>query len=379
VTARAGLEDSARSSVADLAGRGLARTPTSAGGGVDLVSNDYLGLRRDPRVVERAARSLAEAGLGAGGSRALGGDHPEHRALEAEVAAWQGEEAAVLFATGTAANLGVLSTVVRPADFVVSDEANHGSLVDGIRLGGASKAIVPHGDAEAVDRALDRGPSTGRRFVVVEGVHGMEGDRAPLEALAEVCRRRDALLIVDEAHSLGVIGPDGAGAVADARCEDVVAARTNPCGKALGGAGGVVACSASVAALLVQRSRAFLFATALPPAVAAGVAEASRIARAEPWRRERAVGLARRIAAGIEAAGGRVGRVDGAIVPWILGRNDAALRAAESLRAAGFSARAVRPPTVPDGTARIRLSVHAGLTDDDATRLVEAVRRLVAR
>jgi 8-amino-7-oxononanoate synthase len=373
VTSRRDLDDEARRTAADLARRGLSRAVVATDGLVDLVTNDSLGLRRDPRVLAAAAAALAREGLGAGGSRLLGGDHAEHRALEADLARWTGEEAAVLFATGTAANVGVLGALAGPADLVVSDAENHGSLVDGIRLCGARKAIVPHGEPEAVDRALAGDAGRGRRFVVVETLHGMNGDAALLAALADVCRRRGALLVADEAHAIGVLGPEGAGLVAEAGVRDVVAARVLPCGKALAGAGGAVACSAAVASLLVQTARAFAFTTALPPAVAAGVRAAAEVARAEPARRERCRALVVRTRDALVGLGARVSGAEGGFVSWVLGTPEAASAAAERLRAAGFAARPVRPPTVPEGTSRLRLALHADLAEADFERLLAAL------
>ncbi len=375
MTTRDALDAEARASAEGLARRGLARAPTGTDGLVDLVTNDYLGLRRDPRVVAAASAALSRAGLGTGGSRLLAGDDPEHRALEDAVARWLGEEAAVCFPTGSAANAGTLTALLRPGDVAVSDEWNHGSLVDGIRLSGASKAVVPHGDVSAVEAALAKAPAAGRRFVVFESIHGMEGDVAPLEALADVCRRREALLVVDEAHAAGLVGPDGAGLVAEVGCADVVAARVVPCGKALGGAGGVVACSKAVASLLHHVSRQFTYATALPPAVAAGVRAALGVGRAEPWRRERSRALARRTFEALTALGERAHALPpaGGFVAWILGPPEAALLAAERFRARGFAVRAVRPPTVPEGTSRVRLSLHADLSDADVERFLAAL------
>lgn len=363
------LDDELKAELSRFATQGLVRTPTERGGGVDLLTNDYLGLSRHPAVIVAARQVLEREGLGAGASRLLGGDHPEHRRLETAFVELQGTESAALFPSGSTANLGLLTALLRVDDLVVSDALNHASLIDGIRLSGARRVIVPHGDVDAVDRALHDACATGRRFIVVEGVHGMEGDAAPLAALADVCRRRDAQLIVDEAHSLGLLGPGGAGAVAAAGCADVVVARVNPCGKALGGSGGVVTASKAVVAWIHATSRAFIFATALPPTVAAGVCAAIGVMRAECARRARPLSLARRFERilGVPRTG------DGALVPWVLGTPESALGAAADLRRQGFDVRAVRPPTVPEGTSRVRFSFHADHSDSDVDRLESAL------
>jgi len=372
-SARADLDASARALVGVLAEAGRARAPTGVDGLVDLVTNDVLALRRDPRVVAAAVAALRRTGLGAGGSRLLGGDDEAHHALEAEAAAWTGAEAALLYPTGTAANHGLVAGLVDRSDLVVAEQENHGSLVEAVRSARARTLLVARGNLGALDRALAAGGPRGRRFVVLESLHGMDGDAADLPAVAEVVRRRDALLLVDEAHAVGLLGPRGAGLADPASVGDVLAARSLPCGKALGGAGGLVVGSRAVVELLVHRSKAFAFATGLPPAIAAGTLAALRIARDEPARAARARAAARRVEAHLVARGQSVAAVDGAFVPWVLGRDDRALEVASALRARGFAVRAVRPPTVPEGTARVRLSCHADLTERDLRRLLAAI------
>ena len=358
-------------------GTQLERSPLGVGDGIDLLSNDYLGLRTDPRVVAAAREWLEKEGLGSGGSRLLGGDREPHRRLEEQLAQWQGVEAGLLFASGSAANVGLLTALLQPGDLVLSDRSNHASLVDGIRLSGCRKVLFDHASPDQVAEVLARETAWDRAFVVVEGLHGMEGDRAPLADLAEVCRTTGALLIVDEAHAVGVVGPEGAGAVAASGCEDVTVARINPLGKALGGHGGLVTGSAALVTLLLHASRAFVFSTAPPPAVAAGVLRALQISRAEPWRRERAVRLSDLVRSRLVALGQQVGASDGAFVPWILGSPERALSAARLLRDRGFLVHAVRPPTVPEGSSRLRLSFHADLSDAEHARLLEALEEAI--
>lgn len=379
MTARAALDAAAAAAAAALAAHDRARTPTGVDGLEDLVTNDVLALRRDPRVVRAAVETLRRAGLGAGGSRLLGGDDEAHRALEAEAAAWTGAEAALLFPTGTAANVGMVAGLVSPDDLVVSERENHGSLVEAVRASRARTLVVARGHLDALDRALASGPRGARRFVVLESLHGMDGDAADLLAVAAVARRREALLLVDEAHAVGLLGPRGAGLADPSLVGDVLAARSLPCGKALGAAGGLVVGSHAVVALLVHRAKAFAHTTALPPAVAAGTREALRIARDEPERAARALASARAVEARLLSRGESVAAVDGAFVPWILGTDARALAVAAALRARGFAVRAVRPPTVPEGTARVRLSCHADLEPTALARLLAAIDDVSAR
>jgi 8-amino-7-oxononanoate synthase len=310
--------------------------------GVDFASNDYLGLRADPRVVAAAKRALDREGLGSGAARLLRGDHPSHRALEERMAALQGAEDGLLFPSGFLANFGVIAALVPEGWTVASDAENHASIVEGCRAAAGRRVVVPHLDLAAFEAAVEGE----RTLVVTESVFSMRGDLAPVEALSELCARRGAALLVDEAHALGLLPPRGASAL-----------RVNPCGKALGGAGAVVTGARDLLDLLRSRCRTFLFTTALPPAVAAGVLAALEIAIAEPWRGERALALARRLDPAARSA----------IVPVPCRDNAEALAAQEHLRARGLDVRAVRPPTVP--RAILRVSLHATHADDEVERL----------
>ncbi|MBM0279607.1 aminotransferase class I/II-fold pyridoxal phosphate-dependent enzyme, partial [Micromonospora tarensis] len=255
--------------------------PRPAGDGMtDLAGNDYLGLASHPEVTAAATAALAAYGLGATGSRLVRGSTDAHQALEDELARWLGTDRALVFSSGYLANLGALRALVQPRTLLVSDAHNHASLIDGCRLSGAETVVTPHADVDAVAAALAAAP--GRPAVVVtESVFSVDGDLAPLARLHAVARRHGALLLVDDAHALGVVGPAGAGAVAGAGLAgepDVVVTAT--LSKALGGAGGVVAGPAEFVRHLVETGRTFIFDTALPPAVAAGVHAALRLARA---------------------------------------------------------------------------------------------------
>lgn len=332
---------------------------------VDFSSNDYLGLSTDPRLAEAAAAALERTATGSGAARLVVGDWEEHERLEAELAAFERKEAALLFSSGWQANVGAIAALVGPGDLVVSDALNHASIIDGIRLSRARVEVVPHADPEAVDRAL-AGPER-RKLVVTDSVFSMDGDVAPLRELRAICDRHGALLYVDEAHATGLLGAGGSGACEEAGIEADVVMGT--LGKALGCFGAYVAGSAALRAWLVHRCRSFVFTTALPPALCAAARRALQIVREEPERRLRLHENVRRFAAGCERLGLRT-RPDGApagerrsaVVPVILGDPRAAVAASERLRARGILARAIRPPTVPEGTSRIRFALRADHT-----------------
>jgi len=343
------LEREAAAALARLDAAGLRRR-IDAPAGVDFASNDYLGLARDARVIAAARAVLEEAGVGAGAARLLRGDHPAHRALEQRMAAARGAEDGLLFPSGFQANAGVLQALGREGWTIVSDAQNHASIIDGCRAARARVVVVPHNDVEAVDRAT----ADERTIVVTEAVFSMSGDLAPLEELSRICARKGAALVVDEAHALGIFPARG-----DALL------RVNPCGKALGGAGAVVTGPRAVLDLLRSTCRTFLFTTAPPPAIAAGVLAALDLAAAEPWRAERALALARRLDPAARSC----------IVPVPCAGNEQALRAQARLRERGLDVRAVRPPTVP--RAMLRVSVHADRTDAEIDLLRESLAELL--
>lgn len=339
------------------------RAPT----GIDLSSNDYLGLAEHPAVRD-ALRAALDAGAptGASGSRLLSGQHPAWTALEARFAAWQGAEAALFFATGFAANSGVLAALAGPGDLLVCDALLHASLIDGARASRAERVIVPHLDLDAVDAAL-RAPAR-RKFVVTESVFSMDGDLPDLPALAALCARHGAHLIVDEAHATGLYGPSGEGLIAAQGLRDQVLLSIHPCGKALGQAGAFVCGPADVIDWLVQRARPFVFSTAPAPFLAAGLHAALDVVQADPALRARPAALAERLRSHLR---GQLdtGRSAGHIVPVLFGPADVALTAEAALTDRGWHARAIRPPTVPTGASRLRLVLRAALTEADVDRL----------
>lgn len=339
---------------------GLLRTlaPPS---GVDLVSNDYLGFSRFREDLGET-NSLPAA-------RLLGGDSAAHQALEARVARWKGHDAALLFPSGYQANVSAITALIGRGDRVLSDVANHASLIDGVRLARPAEVVIfEHLDRAAVRAALAR-PHHGRTFVVTESLFGMDGDRAPLDDYLELCRAHDAELIVDDAHATGVYGLRGEGLAPQG-----ATAVITTFGKSLAAAGAAVSGPAAVIAWLAQTARGFVYSTALSPLLVALVsARLDRLGR-EPRVGERPRALATELRARLRAHGHRALGEDAPIVPVMSGDVDRALALAAHLSARGFDVRAVRPPTVPRGTARIRLSVHADHTPEMLTALSEAMR-----
>lgn len=342
--------------------------------GRDFSSNDYLGLAGSPwlaaAVVEAIDRGVP---LGSGGSRLLRGNHDEHEALEEEAERFFGSESALFFSTGYAANAALLSTLPQRGDLVVHDALVHASAHEGIRLGRADYRAVAHNDPDAFDDAIGAWRSeggTGQVWMAVESLYSMDGDRAPLPALAELAARHDAVLLIDEAHATGVFGSDGRGlAAAYEGAANVVTLRT--CGKALGCEGALLCGPRVVRDFLINRGRAFIFSTAPSPLMAAAVRAALRLLVEEPERRDRLQAL---IAAaetalaplGVEATGSQ-------IVPIILGEDVRTMRAAAHLQAAGFDVRGIRPPTVPAGASRLRVSLTLNVGPDDVTALADAL------
>jgi 8-amino-7-oxononanoate synthase len=342
--------------------------------GANLSTNDYLGLSTDPRLA-RAITTALEAGtpVASTGSRLLSGNAAEWEELESDFARFIGTEAALFFSSGYAANVGLLGAILRPDDTVFSDESNHASLIDGMRLSRARKVIFPHLDLDYLEDALHRDDSVGRRFIVVESLFSMEGDRAPLPELLSLAGRFGAELIVDEAHATGVYGPRGRGLVAQANGNERVFASVHPCGKSLASAGAFVCGSETLKQFLVNRARTFVYSTALPPYFAAQIAKAVEIVAVADAERRRLLDLAGFLRARLREAGFNIGRGESQIVPVLLGGNDAAIHYARELSRHGFAVRPIRPPTVPEGTSRLRLSVTTKLSEEILDRLAKAL------
>ncbi len=356
--------------LADLERVARRRHMTTAAG-VDFASNDYLALAQDPALLDAVRHRLANAdAVGAPASRLLRGHTDQHARLEDRLARFKGAERALLFPSGYQANVGLIATLVRPSDHVLSDAANHASLIDGIRLAGCGKTILPHGDLEALASALAERRS-GRTFVVVESLYSMDGDVTPLDTVAQLCELHDALLIVDDAHATGLFGTRGGGLVEAHGVATRCVAVTSTLGKALGVAGAFVAAPTTVIDTLVNRCRPFLFTTAPPPILLHAIDAALDRVALEPERREQTLARAEQLRQRLREARVDVPGGPGPIVPVLVGDDARALAVAETIQNHGFDVRAVRPPTVPPGTSRLRLCVHA---DHDEPTIDELAR-----
>lgn len=364
----------------DLDARGLRRrlrhrterTGPTVDGRITFSSNDYLALAGDPRVAEAAADAAGTWGAGAGASRLVTGGTSLHRELEEALARWKGAQDAVVFSSGYLANTGTIAALVGREDAVFSDQLNHASIVDGCRLSGATVEVFRHGESEDLERRLASTPAR-RRLIVTDGVFSMDGDAADLPVLASLAEAYGAMLMVDDAHGCGVLGPDGRGTAAAQGCAERVTATVGTLSKAFGAVGGYVTGSADLCEWLRNRARGFVFDTALAPPSAGAAREALRIACAEPWRREHAVALAKELAAGLGVA-----EPAACVVPLVVGSAAAATAAARRLRDDRLDVAAIRPPSVPEGTARLRFTTTAAHASDDVARLVAAVTAVTA-
>lgn len=367
------LLDAHRTDLTELAGHDRLRR-LSPRAGVDFASNDYLGLAGSPRLAAAVAEAVARGvPVGSGGSRLLRGNHPEHEMLEAEAARAFGAEAALFFSSGYAANAALFATLPQRGDLVVYDALIHASAHEGMRLGRATCVAAAHNDADAFADAIATwraGGGIGRAWIAVESLYSMDGDRAPIADLTRVAARHDAMLLIDEAHATGVFGEGGRGLAAGIEGDEtVVTLRT--CGKALGCEGALVCGPGIVRDFLVNRGRAFIFSTAPSPLMASAVRAALAIMADEPARRAALwaqIAVAERALArcGVAATGSQ-------ILPLVLGDDARTMRVAAAVQAAGFDVRGVRPPTVPVGTSRLRISVTLNADAADVEALADAI------
>jgi len=338
-----------------------------------LCSNNYLGLADHPRVREAAAEAAMRYGAGAGASRLISGNMTIHRRLEEQIAEFEGSEACLLFGSGYLANIGVVSSIAREGDVVFSDALNHASIVDGCRLSKAETFVYDHCDMEHLEWGLRQADGRGA-LIVTDGLFSMDGDVAPLQEIADLAAHYDVRVMVDEAHATGAIGPGGRGTVAAAGVEDDVDLIVGTLGKALGSYGAYVCCDKQIANYLVNCSRTLIFSTALPPPAVAAASASLGLLREQPRRVDKLQRNARALREALAQEGlGTPSRAQ--IVPIVIGDAEAATQASERALEAGVFAQAIRPPTVPEGTSRLRLSVMASHTQSE---LVEAAATIAA-
>ncbi len=347
---------------------------------ISFSSNDYLGLAAHPEIRTALAEGALRWGAGSGASRLVSGDFPPHRELERELADFEGAEGCVLFNSGYAANCGIVPALVGSADAVFSDALNHASLVDACRLSRAKVHVYPHADAGALRESLRAARAAGARRLLVasDSVFSMDGDLAPLCEIAAICDELDAILVVDEAHATGVLGPHGAGLSAELGVAGRVDLRMGTLSKAAGVVGAYVLGSRALCDLLINRARPFIYSTALPPAVACAALAAVRLLRGAEGdsRRGLLASLTRRFAAGLRELGLPAAERS-PIFPIVLGSPERALQVAAALRARGLLVKAIRPPTVPQGSSRLRFALSAGHTPEQIDAAIAALRAVL--
>lgn len=358
----------------DLAGKGRLRSLRGRAG-IDFTSNDYLGLAESVELKHAAAEAVARGvPVGSGGSRLLRGNHDEHEALEIEAASYFGAETALYFGGGYVANFTIFSTLPQQGDLVVHDELIHASVHEGMRRGRAEAVSIPHNNVDAFDAAIVRWRAAGgkgRPWISVESLYSMDGDSPDIAGLLAVADRHDGILVIDEAHATGVLGPQGRGLAAAFEGRDNVIT-LHTCGKALGTVGGFILAPRTIRDFFVNRARPFIFATAPSPLIAAITRAALHISRTNPERRERLARLVR-------FAGNELHRrcnvapSGSQILPVIIGADRAAVAVAASLQQRGFDIRAIRPPTVPEGTARLRIALTLNVDEATVASLFEAL------
>jgi 8-amino-7-oxononanoate synthase len=339
--------------------------------GINFCSNDYLGLAEHPALKKTVAEAVQRATRTGGmGSRLLSGQAAAWQEIEEEFARFAGTEAALYFGSGYAANLGLLTSLLKKEDLVFSDALNHASLIDGMRLSGARKFIYPHLDLNVLEDGLrQHAQERCRKLIVTETVFSMDGDVAPVTEILALADRYGGGVIVDEAHATGVHGPSGRGIAAEHENVQYLAAAVHTCGKALASAGAFVCGSAVLKEHLINHARTFIFSTAMPPYMAEQIRAALRLALAMDKEREELLARAKRLAARMRSQGWDTGNGATQIVPVIIGENGETVAAAEFLQREGFAMRAIRPPTVAQGSARLRFSLTCGIAEDEIERL----------
>ncbi|HEX2229446.1 MAG TPA: 8-amino-7-oxononanoate synthase [Candidatus Binatia bacterium] len=343
---------------------------------INFSSNNYLGIANHPALREAAKAAIDRYGCGSGASRLISGNMALHEELEAKLAEFKGTKAALIFNSGFQANAGIIPALVGQNDVVFSDSLNHASIIDGCRLARAKTVVYEHCNLEQLEHALREAPRRARKLIITESLFSMDGDEAPLTEVVEFAERYGAMVMVDEAHATGVYEPDGAGLVARLGLGERVMIQMGTLGKALGGFGAYVAGSGALKEFLTNRCRSFIFTTSLPPAVMAMSMAAIDLTRREPERRQALRNNCDALRSGLVKLGFMVGDSQSQILPLIIGDAGACMKLSEELLSRGIFAQGIRPPTVPQGTSRLRITVMATHTDEHIRRALEAFEEL---
>jgi 8-amino-7-oxononanoate synthase len=338
---------------------------------LNFSSNNYLGLANHPALREAAIDAIGRYGCGSGASRLISGNMTLHEELEIKLAQLKGTEAALVFNSGFQANTGIIPTLVGEGDVVFSDALNHASIIDGCRLSRAKVVVYKHCDAEQLEDSLKHAPRSSRKLIVTESLFSMDGDEAPLKQIVELSEKYGAMTMVDEAHATGVYEPDGAGLISQLQLGERVLLQMGTLGKAMGGFGAYVAGSAALHELLINRCRSFIFTTSLPPAVMAMGVAALELIKHEPERRRLLRDNCARVRDGLARLGYSLGDSRSQILPLMIGDADECMRLSDRLLDRGVFAQGIRPPTVPPGTSRLRITLMATHTSDQIDRALE--------
>jgi glycine C-acetyltransferase/8-amino-7-oxononanoate synthase len=347
---------------------------------LNFSSNNYLGIANHPSLAQAAKEAIDRYGCGSGASRLISGNMILHEELETKIAEYKGAEAALIFNSGFQANTGILAALAGKDDVIFSDALNHASIIDGCRLSRAKAVVYAHGDLGELEAVLKRAATHRRKLIVSESIFSMDGDEAPLAGIVDLAEKHGAMVMVDEAHATGLYGATGAGVVAKLGLGDRVLVQMGTLGKALGGFGAYVAGSRALRDLLINRCRSFIFTTSLPPAVVAMAIAAIDLVKREPERREALSSNCRIMAEGLRSLGFQVGASSSPILPLIIGDAARCMKFSEHLLERGVFAQGIRPPTVPAGTSRLRITLMATHTREhigQALKVFEEVRASV--
>jgi glycine C-acetyltransferase len=343
---------------------------------INFSSNNYLGIANHPALAAAAKEAIDRYGCGSGASRLISGNMTLHEELETKLATFKGTGVALVFNSGFQANTGILSTLTGEGDAIFSDALNHASIIDGCRLSRAKSIVYAHGDLDQLESALKLEGEAGRKLIVTETIFSMDGDEAPLDGIVELAEKYGAMVMVDEAHATGIFGSTGAGIVAKLGLGERVAVQMGTLGKALGGFGAYVAGSRALRELLINRCRSFIFTTSLPPAIMAMAMAAIDLVQQEPERREALWSNCRTLQAGLRELGFSTGSGESPILPLVIGDADKCMQFSERLLEKGIFAQGIRPPTVPPGSSRLRITLMATHTRAQIDRAIDTFKQV---